>query len=173
MTALKRGGFLMFAAAFLFQPVHAITVAVTITGRAETAYELNVSGIRKTGRLGPLPGATTIRDQVEVGNREKIVAGLTFRGLEGVLATCPEIRVALEGMKAQCEPVFELTAESSAGRLTCTARCESKNQIESEGEGVEEEEETLYTFYSPSMSPTPDLLIYSALAGDGQRGAKR
>ena len=41
--------------------IRAATVAVTITAQPETAYELNVSGIRKNGRLGPSPGSLTSR----------------------------------------------------------------------------------------------------------------
>lgn len=144
---------LVIGAAMAGVKAEAATVAVTITAQSEIGYELNISGIRKNGRLGPQPGPATVRDLIDVGMRERAEATLTFIGSAGVIATCPEVHVPLAMAQALCEPAFVLTsALSGLDRFRCLSRCDPRKRGEKERrtEGEDDEETTVATRPSDS-----------------------
>jgi hypothetical protein len=120
-------------------PAAAATVAVTITGLAETSYELDVSGIRKSGRLAAAPGPATVRDLIDVGGLPSVNAGLTFVGAGGTIAVCPEVRVRLEAARALCEPAFVLSGRrAGTDGYVCEARCVARRAVEQDESDEEE-----------------------------------
>ena len=109
----------------------AATVAVTITGVSETGYELDISGIRKNGRLSAAPGPATVRDMIDVGERPSVSAELKFIGSAGVLAVCPAVQVRLQAARASCEPAFVLSGEKAGTEgFVCSARCVARRTAE-------------------------------------------
>ncbi len=129
----------------------ATTVFVTITGSEQTAYELDVGGIRKTGRITGTPGVATVRDIVDIEGRRGISATLIFKTDAGILATCPEVKVPLRGAQTLCEPAFVLTGEKTGvPGPRCQSRCDPRRRVEkSDHEDEEEEEDRVYAIRQP------------------------
>lgn len=172
------------AGAFAGPCAHATTVSVRITGTADTSYELTVSGVRRSGRLGAQPGAATVRDLIEVGRHDRVTASLTFLNEAGVVAACPAVTVTLQGSQATCEPAFVLTAEQQGlGRFACSSKCEPRKDAEKSRSGDEDEDEEWYyagapsrarpeprvdgwtqSFYTRAMSLPSGALVYSSPA---------
>ncbi len=171
----------------------AATVAVTITGLSDTGYELEVSGIRKTGRLGAVPGPSTVRDLIDVGGRDEVTATLTFLGRDGVLATCPGVHIKVEGARAACEPMFVLTDEREGSEgFSCKTTCDRSRLEKSRSHDEDDDDDWVYAMsreprarpladgwsfgrgdtakfqsrYSGSMSDPASGLVYSP-AGNG------
>jgi len=144
----------------------ATTVSVTITGLSNTAYELEVSGVRKSGRLSAVPGASTVRDLVDVGARGEVTATLTFLGDGGVLATCPRVRVKVDGARASCEPMFTLTdVQSGSARFVCKTTCDrTRLQKSSHDEDDDDDEDWVYAM--TGTAPRPRLDGWSQGLGD-------
>lgn len=135
----------------------ATTVSVTITGLSNTAYELEVSGVRKSGRLGAVPGASTVRDVIDVGARGEVTATLTFLGGGGVLATCPQARVKVDGARASCEPMFTLTdVQSGSGRFVCKTTCDRSRARKSSHDEDDDDEDWVYALAAPAPRPRVD-----------------
>lgn len=150
------------------QAAGATTLTVTITGQSDTAYELDVSGIQKNGRLGAAPGAATVRDLVDIGRREAVKAVVTFTGAAGVIATCPALEIKLRSAQAACEPAFVLT-ERQAGTdaFACESRCEPKKRVEKSSSDDEDEDDWVYALNAPAPA-APRLDGWAAAARDNQ-----
>lgn len=158
---------MVMAAATAATMTRAATVAVTITGLSETGYELDVSGIRKNGRLGAAPGPATIRDLVDVGRVDRVTASVTFMSGNGVLAVCPEVQIKLDGAQPACEPSFILTGEQAGlGRYACRSRCEPRKQGEKTRGGGEDEGDEDWVYALAPRAPAP-ILDGWAQAGGG------
>lgn len=131
-------------------PAGAATLTVTITGLADTDYELNVSGILKSGRLGAVPGPATVRDLVDVGGRDSVKAFVTFSGRRGVIATCPAVEVRLERAEAACEPNFVLTGrQTGADSFACEARCEPRKRSQKSSD-EDDDDDWVYALNAPA-----------------------
>lgn len=133
----------------------AATVSVTITGLSNTGYELEISGIRKTGRLGAVPGPSTVRDVVDVGQRQQVTANLTFMDGDGVIASCPGVQVKVDGARAACEPMFVLTgSQSGSDRFTCKTTCARTQRARDEDD--DDDDDWVYACAGPMPSPRLD-----------------
>jgi hypothetical protein len=133
----------------------AATLAVTITGMAESAYELDVAGIQKTGRLGG-PGAATVRDLIQVEGRQWVTARLTFTAPGGAVASCSAVKVTLVGAQASCEPAFVLTdRQAGAAHFACESRCEPRKPAQRSQED-DEDEEWIYALRRAPSAPRLD-----------------
>ena len=172
---------LMLAAAMAAsatRAAQAATLAVTITGQSETGYELNVSGIQKTGRLAAAPGAATVRDLVDIGRRELVKAVVTFTGSGGVLATCAALEVKVRAAEAACEPTFVLTGrQTGASAYACESTCEPRKRTEKTHPEEEDDDDWVYalnardnhmyqSFYTSAMFSGRGLGLYSPAGVD-------
>ena len=133
----------------------ATTVSVTITGLANTAYELEISGIRKTGRLGAVPGPSTVRDVVDIGQRGEVTASLTFLDGTGVIAACPGVQVKVDRARPACEPMFVLTgSQTGSDRFTCKTTCARPQKARDEDD--DDDDDWVYACADPVPRPRLD-----------------
>lgn len=135
----------------------AATLAVTITGLAESEYELDVSGIQKSGRLGGNPGAATVRSLIQVEGRDAVTAKLTFTAPGGATAACSAVKVKLTGAQAACEPAFVLTdRQIGSASFVCESRCDPRKTAPKATTEDEDDQEWIYARKGGRAAPRLD-----------------